>query len=155
MSDLSKLLTVAHLSWATWAIRSWSLICLEQPEQFAHNRSFVLSDLSELLRSLMTNDSARGMSCTSTPYTYASWKRNIETLNRKAKQERGITGEREKNVVEERGNAEHKGKIEECGHAARVRKGLQERVPNSVQTWKTLICLLFLELGAGNCREKS
>ena len=121
MSDLSDSLIVTHLSWATRAIRSWSLICLEQPEQFAHNRSFVLSDLSESLRSLMTNDSARGMSCTSTPYTYASWKRNIETLNRKAKQERGITGEREKNVVEERGNAEHKGKIEECGHAGTQR----------------------------------
>ena len=37
----------AHLSWATWANRSHSLICYERPEQFAHIRSFVLSDLSE------------------------------------------------------------------------------------------------------------
>ena len=32
MSDLSESLTVAHLSWATWAICSRLLICLEQPE---------------------------------------------------------------------------------------------------------------------------
>ena len=49
MSNLSKSLTVAHLSWATWAIRSWSLICLERPEQLAHSRLFVLSDLGESL----------------------------------------------------------------------------------------------------------
>ena len=49
MSDLSKSLTVAHLSWATWAIRSRSLFWYEQPEQFAYSRSFVLSDLSESL----------------------------------------------------------------------------------------------------------
>ena len=49
MNDLSELLTVAHFSWATWAIRSWSLICLQPPERFAHSCSFVLSDLSESL----------------------------------------------------------------------------------------------------------
>ena len=49
MSDLSESLTVAHLSLATCAIRSQSLICLEQPERFAHSRSFVLSNLSESL----------------------------------------------------------------------------------------------------------
>ena len=49
MSDLSQSLSVAHLSWATWAIHSWSLISSEQPQRFAHNRSFVLSDLSESL----------------------------------------------------------------------------------------------------------
>ena len=49
MSNLSESLTVAHLSWATWAIRSQSLICLEGPEGFAHSHSFVLSDLSKLL----------------------------------------------------------------------------------------------------------
>ena len=42
MSDLSKLLSVAHLSWGTWAIRSRLIICLERPERFAHSRSFVL-----------------------------------------------------------------------------------------------------------------
>ena len=30
--------------------RSRSLICHEQPEQFAHGRSFVLSDLSDSLK---------------------------------------------------------------------------------------------------------
>ena len=47
MSELSELLTVADLSWATWVICSRSLICLEQPERFAHGRLFVLSDLNE------------------------------------------------------------------------------------------------------------
>ena len=49
ISNLSKSFTVAHLSRAPWAIRSWSLICLERPERFTHSRSFVLSDLSESL----------------------------------------------------------------------------------------------------------
>ena len=49
LSDLNKLLMVAHLSWATWAIRSRLLISFERPEQFAHGRSFVLSDPSKLL----------------------------------------------------------------------------------------------------------
>ena len=50
---------VAHFWWATWAICSHcsflvsnlskSLICHEQPEQFAHRRSFVLRDLSKSL----------------------------------------------------------------------------------------------------------
>ena len=39
----------AHLSWATWANRSHSLICHEQTERFAHSCSFVLSYLSESL----------------------------------------------------------------------------------------------------------
>ena len=47
MSDLSKSLTVPHLSWATWAIRSQSLICPERSEQIAHSCSFDLSDLSK------------------------------------------------------------------------------------------------------------
>ena len=34
MSGLSNLLTVAHLSWATWANRSHLLICLERFERF-------------------------------------------------------------------------------------------------------------------------
>ena len=41
--------SLAHFLWATWANRSWSLICLERPERFAHGRSFPLSDLSDLL----------------------------------------------------------------------------------------------------------
>ena len=34
---------------ATWANRSWSLICHERPERFSHSRLFVLSDLSASL----------------------------------------------------------------------------------------------------------
>ena len=49
LSNLSKPLTVAHLSWVTWAICSRSLISSERPERFTHGPSFVLSDLSELL----------------------------------------------------------------------------------------------------------
>ena len=49
ISDLSKSLMVTHLSWATWAIRSWSLFWHEQPERFAHSPSYVLSDLRESL----------------------------------------------------------------------------------------------------------
>ena len=39
----------AVLSWATWANRSLSLFCHEQPERFNHGCSFVMSDLSNLL----------------------------------------------------------------------------------------------------------
>ena len=39
----------AHLSWETWANRSQSLIFQKQPEQFAHSRSFDMSDLSDSL----------------------------------------------------------------------------------------------------------
>ena len=49
LSDLSKSLMVAYFLWATWAIRSLSLISSELPDRFAHGRSFVLSDLSESL----------------------------------------------------------------------------------------------------------
>ena len=50
LSDLSKSLTVAHLSGATWAICSRLLISSERPaEQFAHGCSFVLSNLRESL----------------------------------------------------------------------------------------------------------
>ena len=38
MRDLSESLTVSLLSLVTWAIRSQSLICPEQPERFAHSR---------------------------------------------------------------------------------------------------------------------
>ena len=49
MSNLSKLLTVAHLSFATWGIHSRLLIWHERPERFAHSHSFVVIDLSKLL----------------------------------------------------------------------------------------------------------
>ena len=40
---------IAHSSWATWENRSWSLICHERPERFAHGHSFELSNLIDLL----------------------------------------------------------------------------------------------------------
>ena len=40
---------VAQLSWATWAIRSRSLISSERLERFAHSCSFVLINLSKSL----------------------------------------------------------------------------------------------------------
>ena len=49
LSDLSKLLTFAHLSWATWSNSSHSLTCHERPERFAHSCSFALSDQSKWL----------------------------------------------------------------------------------------------------------
>ena len=39
--------------WATWVIRSRLLISGERPEQIAHGRSFLVSDLSDLLSSLI------------------------------------------------------------------------------------------------------
>ena len=39
----------AHFLWATWANRSWLLICLERPERFAHGCSFPMSNLSNSL----------------------------------------------------------------------------------------------------------
>ena len=39
----------SHFWWVTWAICSWSVVFVEQPERIAHSRSFVLSDLSEVL----------------------------------------------------------------------------------------------------------
>ena len=36
LSNLSKSLTLAHMSWATWAIRSQSLICPDRPEWMPH-----------------------------------------------------------------------------------------------------------------------
>ena len=47
MSNLSNSLTVALLTWATWAICSQMLICPEQSEWIAHSRSFDLSDLNK------------------------------------------------------------------------------------------------------------
>ena len=42
--------------WATWAIRSWSLISSERCEQIAHGRSFFVSDLSDSLTWLRGNE---------------------------------------------------------------------------------------------------
>ena len=42
-----------HFRWATWAIRSWSLIFGEQPERIAHGCSFLVSDLTDSLTSLI------------------------------------------------------------------------------------------------------
>ena len=53
MSDLLKknlaIRSFTHFWWATWANRSWSLIFDKQCEWIPYNRSFVLSDLIELL----------------------------------------------------------------------------------------------------------
>ena len=43
----------AHLWWGTWAIRSQSLISSEQPERIAHGCSILVSNLSDLLTSLI------------------------------------------------------------------------------------------------------
>ena len=47
---------IAHLSWATWGIRSRSLICLERSERIAHSRSFDLSKMSEWANERWAND---------------------------------------------------------------------------------------------------
>ena len=46
----------AHLSWATWANRSWSLICLEQSEWIAHSHSFNLSEMSKWANERCANE---------------------------------------------------------------------------------------------------
>ena len=46
----SNLLIHSFIMWATWANCSWSLICPEWPEQFAHGHSFDMSDLRDLLK---------------------------------------------------------------------------------------------------------
>ena len=46
----------AHFWWATWAIRSWSLIFGEQHDRIAHGRSFLVSGLSDSLTSLTKNE---------------------------------------------------------------------------------------------------
>ena len=43
----------AHCWWATWAIRSRSLISSGQPEWITHGCSFLVSDLSDLLKMLI------------------------------------------------------------------------------------------------------
>ena len=58
ISDLSNLLMVALLIWATWAICSQSLICPEPSEQITHSRSFDLSDLSKWANSQPCSGSA-------------------------------------------------------------------------------------------------
>ena len=57
MSDLSDLLTVAHLSWAIWANHSQSLIWFEQSEQMSKFPNLLkMSDVSKSLRSLTKNE---------------------------------------------------------------------------------------------------
>ena len=58
MSDSLKkwaIRSFAHFWWATWAIRSWSLIPSKRTEWIAHGRSFVLKDLSDSLTLLRRN----------------------------------------------------------------------------------------------------
>ena len=43
----------AHFWWATWAICSWLHISSEWPERIAHGPSFLVSDLSDSLTSLI------------------------------------------------------------------------------------------------------
>ena len=60
MSDLLKKRAIhpfAHFWWATWAIRSRSHISSERCEQIAHGRSFMVSNLSDSLTSLIFGDS--------------------------------------------------------------------------------------------------
>ena len=45
--------TFTHFWWASWAIRSQSLISSERCEQIAHGRSFLVSNLSDSLTSLI------------------------------------------------------------------------------------------------------
>ena len=51
MSDLSDLLTVAHLSWAIWSNRSQSLIWLEQSEQMSDERMIKFPTLFKMEQS--------------------------------------------------------------------------------------------------------
>ena len=43
----------AHFWWVTWAIHSWSLISSERTEQITHGCSFLVSNLSDTLTSLI------------------------------------------------------------------------------------------------------
>ena len=56
LSDLSELLMVAHFWWATWAIRSRSLICLERFERITHSCSFYLSEMSKWANERWANE---------------------------------------------------------------------------------------------------
>ena len=65
---------VAHLSWATWAICSWSLICLERSEQIAHSRSSDLSEMSKWVNELWANEWIPGPATTCiVQCTYENW----------------------------------------------------------------------------------
>ena len=77
LSNLSESLMVAHLSWATWAIGSCSLISSERPERFAHGLSFVLSDLSESLTVAHLNWAKWANERISSPVTNADNARNV------------------------------------------------------------------------------
>ena len=56
MSDLSDSLMVTHLSWATWAIGSQSIICLERSGRIAHSCSFDLSKMSKWANEQWANE---------------------------------------------------------------------------------------------------
>ena len=61
----------AHLSWATWAIFSHSLICFEQSEQIAHIRSFDLRYLSKWAMTEGANSETLTISLVSARVTYS------------------------------------------------------------------------------------
>ena len=67
-SDLSNLLTVALLTWATWAIHSQLLICPEWSERIAHSRSFDLSDLSKWAKEQIPNPEYMILTALEWPY---------------------------------------------------------------------------------------
>ena len=78
MSDLSDSLMVALLLWATWAICSQSLICLEWSEQIAYCCSFDFSDLSKWANEQMSewaNEwiSSPGSAVCITPQSLTLW----------------------------------------------------------------------------------
>ena len=54
MSDLSDSLTVAHLSWATWGIRSQSLICLDWSERIAQSCFLIWAKWAKLANERMS-----------------------------------------------------------------------------------------------------
>ena len=63
MSDLSDSLTGAHLSWATWVIRSQSLISPETSEQIAHSFSFKWAILSKLANEQLAKEQIPNPAC--------------------------------------------------------------------------------------------
>ena len=56
LSVLRDLLTVAHFLWATWAICSRLLICLERSARIAHSHSFDLREMSEWANERWVNE---------------------------------------------------------------------------------------------------
>ena len=54
--EKERIVPVALLSWVTWVNSTWSLVCHEQPEQIAHNRSFEKPNGSKSLKSLFKEE---------------------------------------------------------------------------------------------------